>query len=567
MTHASSTLRRRTVPVHAGRRLRPSGWAWAAWACATLVLVPLAAVMLTAMGDSEGALQHLVETRLLDYVVNTVLLTAGVTMIATVVGVSTAWIVTEHDFPGRRIVSWALIVPLAVPSYIAAYAMADLLQFSGPVQTWMRGAARLTRNEYWFPNIRSLGGACFILGFGLYPYVYLAARAAFAEQSRAYYEAGLVLGHGPLRSVLRIVVPIARPAIVAAVLLVVMETVGEFGAVQHCGVDTFATGIYRTWIGLGSLTAAAQLSMIALAGIAIVILVDALNRRGLAFHNATVRGVHRHRRPLGRAVGTGTLLVCAAPVLCGAVVPVAYLALLAARADAVSTLVDHTRNTALVAAAAATLAVCLGVVLAYAPRISRRAKAGAARDLCRLGYAIPGPIVAIGVLVSLAAFDRLADRVFVGVLGSGAEARLWMSGTVVALLLAYQTRFLSIAISMIDGGFLRQKPSIADACATLGVGPFRALTRVHLPAMKVSLLVAGLLVFVDVAKELPATLILRPFNFDTIAVRVYHLAADERLEQAAPGALVLVALGFVAIVVLHLVIERQPTQRATRDDV
>jgi len=523
-----------------------------------VVLIPLAVVLSSVFQDTGGAWAHLAETRLGDYISNTLVLVICVCSLTALLGIPTAWLVTMCEFPGRRIFTWALLLPLAVPAYLAAYAMTDLLQFSGPVQTWLRESWNLHRGQYWFPQVRSMPGAIVILSFAFYPYVYFAARSAFLEQSQALLEASRTLGRGPVRTFLTTALPLARPSLIAASILVMMETVAEFGAVEYCAVDTFATGIYRTWLGLESIEAAAQLSSLLLVPLVLVIFLEVKNRKYARYHHMTGgRGLRRTRLPLLAQLGAS--IVCSLPLVIGFMLPVSRLLSLAISSGdsrARELLLTLSGNTLMLAGIASVIAVVLAVVVTYAGRLRKSAVSQSAIEVCRAGYAIPGPVIAIGVLTALGWIDHRVNDAWLSIFPDRNPLGLILTGSIVTLLFAYQTRFLAVAIALTQGGFDRINRRLDEAAQTLGGGPLRTLFRIHVPMMRVSLFAAGLLVFVDVAKELPATLMLRPFDFDTLAVRVYQLASDERLGEAATCAIAIVIVGLLPVLILHRLIER-----------
>ncbi len=524
-----------------------------------LVAAPVGVVALSLGRDSGGLWSHLAATVLPDYVRNTVLLALGVTLLTSVIGVATAWLVTLCRFPGQRFFRWALLLPLAIPTYLNAYAYTDLLQFSGPVQSWLRGAFEWGVNDYWFPQVRSLNGAILVLALGLYPYVYLAARTAFLEQSVCVLEVGRTLGLGPWRNFSRIALPLARPSIIAGLSLVLMETLAEFGAVQYCAVDTFATGIYRTFKRPDphALTAAAQLSACLLVLVAILIAVEALARRSARFHHTSTR---YRDLPSWRLQGAKAWLAtagCALPVLWGFGVP---LCLFITRswqggdARARDTFLELCRNSFILAAVASLLAVTLAVVMALGERLRSTPLVRFMTRLSGIGYAIPGGVIAIGILVPVTWLDHRLNAL--GQTFFGSAPGLMLGGTAFAIVYGYQTRFLAVSLNLVQAGLTRIQPSLDGAARTLGASPARMLRQVHLPMLRGSLFAAGLLVFVDVIKELPATLILRPFNFDTLAVRVYQLASDERLAEASTGALAIIAIGLIPVVILSRMLDR-----------
>ena len=549
---------------------RPSGVAWiiGSVCAALLVALPMGVVLSSVLRSSDGVWAHLVETRLSLYASNTVALAVSVCALAACVAVPAAWLVTMYRFPGRRILSWALLLPLAVPAYISAYALTDLLQFSGPMQTWLRDAFQLEAGGYWFPDMRTLGGAIVILAFSLYPYIYFAARIAFLEQSRSAIEASRTLGRGPFRTFVTVALPLARPALVGGIMLVLMETIADFGAVEYCAVDTFATGIYRTWLGLESQVAAAQLSAVLLSALFLLIGLEWMLRRARRYHHTSARCSRPQLTPLGPVAGLVALGFCLVPLAIGFLLPAGRLIDLAVSegdARAQSMLGGLIVTTSWLAGAAAVIAVLMALLIGYAHRIRRNPMTSLASGVARSGYAVPGPVIAIGLLVFLAWVDHLINDMSTAVTDGGWRPGLIFTGSVIALLIGYQTRFITVSLSFVESGFARIHRTLDDATRTLGAGPTRAFFGVHMPLLWSSLLAAALVVFVDVVKELPMTLMLRPFNFDTLAVRVYQLASDERLEEASTAALAIIMVGLIPVMLLSRQIERNPDPQPMKE--
>lgn len=529
--------------AHGGR-----GWVIGSILACLVVAVPVLVIFSSVFRSSDGEWTHLAETLLPTYASNTGLLAIGVCLVAGIVGVSTAWILTNCRFRGARILGWAQLLPLAVPAYLSAYAMADLLQFSGPVQGWLRASFDLQAGDYWFPAIRSLGGAVYVLSFALYPYVYFAARMAFQEQSRALLEAGRLLGRGPFATFWFVALPLARPAIVGGLMLVMMETVADFGAVDHLAVDTFATGIYRTRFALESPVAASQLSAMLLSALFLLVGIEWCLRRRRRYHRTGNRGNRAAGGRLGPVASVFAFATCFVPVLLGFVVPAGrllQLAIVGGDARGGGVLAGIAFDTIWLAIAASVIAVLLALVIGYAARLRRGLRTAVPATMARAGYAIPGPVIALGLLVPLGWLDHRINDGWTMVFGDDWRPGLVLTGSVAAMLIGYQTRFLAVSLSFVEAGFQRIHRNIDDAARTLGSGPGRSLVSVHVPLLRRSLLIAGLVVFVDVAKELPMTLMLRPFNFDTLAVRVYELASDERLEEAATAAILIVVIGLI----------------------
>ena len=525
---------------------------WCALLVALLVAVPIVSVAANLLtGGSGDTWQHLASTVLPDYVVNTLLLCAGVSVGTILVGVSTAWLVSVHDFPLRRVFEWALVLPLAVPAYVMAYTYTDLLQFVGPVQTWLRSAFSLTPGQYWFPDIRTIGGATLIFIFVLYPYVYLLARAAFLERASGMLEVGRSLGLTAWQSFLRISVPLARPAIAAGASLALMETLADYGAVSYFGVQTFTTGIYRAWFSLGDRVAAAQLSAVLLGFIALILFLERLSRGSARFHNTTGRNRPMPGRRLKGFAALGAIIACTLPLVLGFLVPAGVLLEMAVTegdAQFGERFVQLARNSFTLSAITALFAVAIAVLLAYAARMSRHAAPRLVNRVVGLGYALPGSVIAVGVLIPVTRLDTW----LAGALHSltGENPGLILTGGIAALVYAYLVRFLTVSLGTVEASLSKITPAMDDAARSLGYGQGETLYRVHLPLLRGSMLTAGLLVFVDVMKELPATLVMRPFNFDTLATQAYTLASDERLTEASTAALAIVAVGVLPLIVI-----------------
>jgi iron(III) transport system permease protein len=524
-------------------------WNAAALAIALALAAPLVVVGANLLVPGGEAWAHLSSTVLPEYALNSLALVAMVSAGTTVVGVACAWLVARCEFPGRRVLEWALALPLAMPAYVIAYAYTDALQFAGPVQSALRAAFGWSAGDYWFPEIRSLPGAAAMFVAVLYPYVYLLARVAFLEQSPSLAEAGRTLGLPPWQAFFRVSLPLARPAIAAGAALACMETLADFGTVSYFGVQTFTTGIFRAWLSMGEPVSAAKLSMILLAFVAVLLAAERLARRRARFHDTPSSRV-RTRTRLSRAAGLAALATCLAPLAVGFAIPAAILARLSLQGgdgQFGARFVTLAANSFTLSAITAAIAVALAVVMAYGARISRGRVAAAVNRAAGLGYAVPGAVIAIGVLIPAARIDNwLADAA--GAL-LGISTGLVLTGSIAALVYAYLIRFLAVALQSVEAGLARITPAMEDAARSLGLGPSATLARVHLPMMRSSLVTAALLVFVDVMKELPATFVMRPFNFDTLAVQAYNLAADERLAEASTASLAIVAVGLVPLVV------------------
>lgn len=514
-------------------------------------------------GESAEVWAHLWGTVLADYVVNSVLLMLGVGVLTLLLGVPAAWFTAVCDFPGRSVFVWALLLPLAFPAYIIAYTYTGLLEFAGPVQTLLRDLTGWKYGEYWFFPIRSLGGAIAMLALVLYPYVYLLTRTAFLERSTHAIEVSRTLGHGIPRSFFQLAIPLARPAIVAGVSLALMETLADYGTVQYFGVSTFTTGIFRAFYGFDDLTAASQLSAALLAFVVLLIYLERYSRRR-ARYDAGGRGTHEHRVRLTGWQALWAWVGCLVPVLLGFIVP-ALVLLKWAIHDAAwngTSFLGLIWNSFYLAFLAALIAVAMALVLGYAKRTASTRPVRLSVDVSGLGYAIPGAIIAVGVIVPLAWLDHrliAAARTLLG-----AEIGLVLSGTTAALLFAYTVRFLAVSLGAVQAGLDKIKPSLDYAARSLGRRPAEVLRQIHVPLLRTTVLTALLIVFVDVLKELPATLILRPFNFNTLAVRAYELASDERLTDAAVPSLMIILVGIGPVILLSRTIsgDRSAQDRA-----
>lgn len=517
---------------------------------ALLAVVPLASVLAQLLQPSTGEIwAHLLRTVLPEYLANTGWIALGVALGTVAVGVSCAWLTAAHEFPGRRLLEWALILPFAMPAYVMAYAYTDFLQVSGALQSALRELTGWDVREYWFPPIRSLGGAVAILVLALYPYVYLLTRTAFLERSAAMHEAARTLGASPWRTFWRVSLPLARPAIAAGTALALMEALADYGTVAYFGIPTFTTGIFRTWYSLGDRVAAAQLAAMLVGFVLVLLWLEQTSRRRAKFDG----GRHHAAAPRTRLAGWRAALatcVCALPAILGFLLPAVLLLTMSLREPLAAVDPRFWRaagNSLLLAGLTALLAVALALLFAYHARLNPSPLARLLNRLVGLGYALPGVVIAVGVLLPAAALDNLLAAQLRALFGW--SVGLLITGSIAGLVYAYLVRFLATALHTVEAGLAKIRPALDEAARTLGSGPWRTLAHIHAPLLTKSLLTAALLVFVDVMKELPATLVMRPFNFDTLATRVHTLAADERLAELGLPALtlVLVALGPVLL--------------------
>lgn len=544
-----------------GLRALAQGWTsltFAAFVIAALIAMPVISVFSNVfVGGTSDTWSHLSDTVLPEFLRNTVILCLGVGLGVSSIGITTAWLTTMLEFPGRRFFQWALVLPLAVPAYVMAYVYTDFLQFVGPVQTRLRETFGWHAGDYWFPDVRTVGGAVTMFMFVLYPYVYLLARTAFLERASGMLEAGRSLGLGPWACFFKVSLPLARPAVVAGSALALMETLADFGTVAYFGVQTFTTGIYRAWFSLGDRIAAAQLSAALLAFVVLVLVLEHASRGRARFSNTSRQQAEPVRARLSRPAGLFAAFACFMPLFLGFLLPAALLLEMAfSEGDAQfgPRFFDLARNSFVLASIAALLAVLLAVVLAYAARLSRSAVPRGLNRIVGLGYAVPGSVIAVGVLIPVTRLDHAIAAAWQEFFG--ANPGLVLTGGVAALVYAYLGRFLAVALHTVDSSLGKITPSMDDASRSLGFGTWATLRRVHVPILRGSLLTAGLLVFVDVMKELPATLVIRPFNFDTLATQAYTLASDERLAEASTAALTIVAVGLLPMVVISRQIAR-----------
>jgi len=545
--------------------LRINPWATGAVVVGLMLALPVVVVFGSLAVPAGDVWQHLAGTVLSDYLFNSLVLVLGVGAGTLLIGVGTAWLVTLCRFPGRRWFEWALLLPLAMPAYIIAYTYTGLLDFSGPLQSGLRAMTGWGYGDYLFPEVRSLGGAVLMLALVLYPYVYLLARAAFLEQSVAVMEVSRSLGCGSWCSFFRVALPMARPSIVAGLSLALMETLADYGTVQYFGVPTFTTGIFRTWFGLGEPTAAAQLSAMLLGLVFLLVVLERMSRRRARFHhsgNTMARPLPAYR--LSGSMSLLAFLACLLPLMLGFLVPAGQLLAWAWQTAAEMIDADFWRLTwhsLALAGGSALLALLLAIFLGYGHRLAPNWLVISAVRMAGMGYAVPGTVIAIGILLPFAWFDNLVDswaRDYLGI-----STGLLLSGTLLALVSGYLVRFLAVSLQTVEAGLGRIRPSMDDAARSLGMRPGEVLRRVHLPIMRSSLFTALLLVFVDVMKELPATLVLRPFDFNTLAVRAFELASDERLADSSTAALSIVLAGLLPVILLSRTIA---SSRRSGDD-
>jgi iron(III) transport system permease protein len=540
-------------------RFRPrlDGWSLAVGAAALCLATPVLVVFSSVFRPSGPVWSHLAATVLPEYIGNSLLLMLGVGAGTLLLGVGTAWLATLCRFPGQRLFQWGLLLPMAMPAYIIAYTYTGLLDFAGPVQSALRGWFGWGYGDYWFPPVRSLGGAAVMLSLVLYPYVYLLSRAAFLGQSVCALEVSRTLGCGPWRSFFTVALPLARPAIAAGLTLALMETLADFGTVQYFGVSTFTTGIFRTWFGLGDRGAAAQLAALMMTVVLALMVLERRSRRQARYHHTSQGDRSQPGYALRGWRAAAAFGACALPVFFGFLLPSAQLAAWALRTwrhTVDGPFVQLATNSLLLAAGAAVLTLALAVFLSYGKRLRPSRAVTASVQIAGMGYAVPGLVIAVGVIIPFAWLDKAIDAWVRSAFG--VSTGLLLSGTLAAVVFAYVVRFLAVSLHTVDAGLGKVRPSMDDAARSLGLRPAAVLGRVHLPILRGTLLTAVLLVFVDVLKELPATLILRPFNFNTLAVRAFELASDEMLAESSAAALGIVLSGLVPVILISRSIRR-----------
>ncbi len=547
-TETLGTLRRRNGlrPQHLGWRILILG------VICPLTLAPIITLLVLALSADPAIWAHLAATILPGATLRTLGLLIGVGVLTGIIGVATAWLVAMCRFPGRGVFEWLLLLPLAMPTYIIAYAYVEILDYVGPVQSTLRGLFGWTSpRDYWFPEIRSLGGAIFLFAFVLYPYVYLTTRATFLMQSMCVIDVSRTLGRSAWTSFFQVALPLARPGIVVGITLVSMEALNDIGAVEYLGVNTLTLSVYSTWVNRGDLGAAAQIACVMLLFVIALIWLERRGRRLQRFHHTSRRIQALPDHPLSGWRAAAAVLVCTAPVIIGFLIPAALLTEFAASRFSSNYGPQFwvlVRNSLMVSAVAACVAVLIGLLLTYSARLTGSGTLVAAGRLSSIGYAVPGTILAIGTLVPMAALDNAVDGAMRSVLG--VSTGLILTGTIAALVYAYVVRFLAVSYGALEAGLQRVTPHLDMASRSLGRTAAGTLREVHLPMLRPAVATAMILVFVDSMKELPATILLRPFGFDTLATHVYTYASLARVENGALAALAIVAVGLLPVALL-----------------
>ncbi len=527
-------------------------WRLSALFIVTCVLLPLVCILVLSFGASDNIWGHLFDTVLPRYISQTGQLMVGVAVLILIIGVSGAWLTTMCQFPGRKFFEWALLLPLAMPAYVIAYTYTDLLEFAGPVQQALRFVfGWRSPQEYWFPEIRSLGGAIMMLSFVLYPYVYLMARASFLGQSVCVLEASRVLGQSPWGSFYHVALPLARPAIAGGMALALMETLNDIGTVDYFAVQTLTLGIYNTWLTMDNLGGAAQISLVLLGFVVFLIFMERYGRRHQKYFNTTNRVRALTCYQLQGAKGWVVSCFCFLPILAGFLIPACillYYAIAFFKTSFNAEYLTYVGNSVMMASVTAVFASFIAIILAYGNRLSKLKGFSHFAQLARLGYAIPGTFLAVGILIPLAAFDNLLDAYMRD--WFGVSTGLILSGSLFILFYAYIVRFLGVSYGAIESSLGKVTPHMDDAGRSLGKTSWGILQHIHFPLIRGGIVTGALIVFVDTMKELPATLLLRPFNFETLAVFVYQFASDELLEECALGAVTIVFVGLLPVCLL-----------------
>ena len=534
-------------------------WKAGSWLLAFLLFTPTLSLVYEALAPTGEIFQHLRNTVLSTYILNTVLLISGVGLLGLVLALPAAWIMASHNIPGKKYLQWLLVLPLAMPSYVIAYIYTDLLEYAGPVQRALRAIMGWqSAADYSFPEIRSLGGAMVVLALVLYPYVYLLARTAFLEQSQSQVLASRLLGCNPVQSFFKVSMPMARPAIITGLALMGMETLGDFATVSYFAVPTLTSAVYDTWLGYGSLNAAAKISAIMLLVVTVLISLEKYSRRRQQLYQKGIGQDHRAPTNLNGWKKYLAMFWCWMLVVLGFALPAIILLDYVVTYFEVSwssELITYGANSLKVSIGAAFFATLVALFLGLYQRLQASQMARMPARLVSSGYAMPGNVLAIGVLIPLTLSDHGINNLIMS-LGYN-PVGLILSGSIIAIIFAYVVRFSAVAVGSVESSLGRVSPSLDMASRTLGCSPGEMVKRVHIPMVRKGLLTGFLLVFIEAMKELPAALLLRPFGFETLATWVFQYVSDEKLEHAAPAALILVLAGLLPLILLNRSLENQ----------
>jgi iron(III) transport system permease protein len=538
-------------------------WSIGTFIIASIIVIPIASIIYLGFMPAEGIWTHLSETVLPLYIYTTILLMLGVGLGTLLIGVGTAWLVSMCQFPGKQIFEWALLLPMAMPAYVIAYLYTDIFEFAGPVQGLMRDLfGWQSKRDYYFPEIRSLGGAISMMTLVLYPYVYLLSRAAFLEQSISVIEASRGLGRGPFQSFFLVALPLARPAIIVGITLVLMETLNDFGTVDFFAVSTFTLGIYDVWLNMNNIAGAAQLAAVLLLFVMILILAERFARRKKRFHQMVTKYDVRAEYLLEGKVKIIAMVTCFLPVFLGFLVPAIILirySFIHYETSLSADFLSLALNSLMLSSLAAIIAILMGVFMAYGVRLRKERLLKIMTGLACMGYAVPGSVLAVGVMFTLGTIDNGIDGFMRD--NFNISTGLLFSGTIAAVTFGYLVRFLALSFGTIESSLEKITPNMDGASRSLGCGAFTTLQKVHIPLIRASILTASMMIFVDCMKELPMTVILRPFNFQTLATFVHQYATDEQLGEASLAALSIVGFGILPVIVLSLAIKNSRPNR------
>ncbi len=531
-----------------------SAWTWKTlcYLVAFIVVFPIALIFTqwALVGNGEQEIwQHLFNTKLDRLLLNTLFLLVGVGFGVTFLGVSLAWLTSVCNFPGRKLFEWALMLPLAIPSYVMAFVFLGFLNYAGPVQTTLRG---WFGRDVYFPDVQGPGAVILVMSLVLYPYVYMLARSAFVAQGRNMMDAGRILGKGYWRAFFKLSVPIARPAIVAGTALALMETLADFGAVAIFNYDTFTTAIYDAWYGLFNLAVAAQLASLLLLFVALMLMLEQRGRAQARFIQQSNRKLQYYTLKGWKAWAATS--GCALVLLLAFVLPFAQLLMWSFEVlgELDSRYLGFLLNTLGLGLIAASVTTIFALLLAYVKRLPTKAGERRWQSLAirvsTTGYALPGSVLAVGIILSFTLLDQAIIGFAKNIFGIG--IRPFLVGSLFALVLAYSIRFMAVAFAPVEAGFVRINPSIIEAAKSLGSPPGRLLRQIYIPLLKPGIFTALIIVFVDVMKEMPATLIMRPFGWDTLSVRIYQMTSEGQWERAALPSVTLILLGLIPVILL-----------------
>jgi iron(III) transport system permease protein len=529
-------------------------WVGLSFLIAALIVLPLMIVFFNIFDEGGEIWEHILNRLLPSYIINTITLMLGVAFLTFVMGVSTAWITSVYQFRGRRFFSWALILPIALPAYISGFTWAGILDYTSPVYVFFRNQLGIETGQYLFFNILSMQGAIIILSLALYPYVYLITRAYFIRQSASLFEVAASLGKSPRSTFFQVALPLARPAIVAGISLALMEVLNDYGLVRYFGVDTFTTGIFTAWFSFSHPTAALKLSAYLMVFVLILLLTERAQRGKMRYDmlGSSFRPVTKKK--LKPSESFLAFVLCMIPVTFGFLIPV--LMLIYWSIQTAPMVVDYRfrellGNSFMLATIASVVVVTIALFIAFTVRRFPSIMVNFLAKVITLGYALPGAVVAIGIIIPFLWIDK--NLLAIG----GTNMRLALTGTWFVLIYAYLVRFMAVGFNSIESGMVKISRTLDEASLSLGKSNLKTLTEINLPLLTGSIISAALLVFIDVLKELPLTLILRPFNFDTLAIRAFEFASDERVAEAAPASIIIVFTGLIPVFLLNRIMNRE----------